>query len=944
LGISSKNIGFFPANELKHIFMIAYQFLKANFQPLFSNRNVQNVQMILRDIIGLLVSILKWRFEEETASSFDDITFKQSDNSEQSESTQLNPGENWRDILVDGDVTDNFFLILDYSRNTSQDIVELALQGISQLSSVSGPIFSEDKSRFVYVSKLMQGILNLMKNPKDHIELSGIAQVVQRLTSNFKLNVLLAQPEIVAIFITEFTNFTLKVMEFLQHVISHGQFEKKDEAEESIDIILQSWVLLLSDEASLSPQINTFIQGCTAKIFKQYVETRLLIARTELEEEEDDEDENRFEEQLNAVGFVGRVEAEGSIRLMNSYIEVKIQQYSQFFQAGEFQNNELSITMLHEELHWIALITGHLVADAGKGESPSVPPEILEVSEKFPETNDPIIILSQNMLMLILLEGECLKKEVTRAKMSPLLSTTLAWFMERWARTYLMPDESREVSPNITKVFGVQEGKVPTATQGALQIIDFMVKKAVLNFEFWSGQIETLKGSVKILLTLAQMFYPPIFLIEIPSYVELIQSYSSQMEKIRNFPPMVQAMLMQAFVTVSDNIGRLITDPAVGETKRKEYLHRLLTPLATNFQSLLQKPDFVKISQTSEVMNNVLRMLEAFRGVSRSIISDDRVIFDFCSPFFNSMVYLIEVYRNCPEVIVSILKFFKDYVEIQTENLDEDQAPALYNAILAVFKKYNELNVGKVRVSKSKALGEEQEKEQYKDISLLLKLLSSLSSQASIHENVQDVVFFGVAMVLPLITKQLLTFPKLCLGYYTLLNVMFVDCPQKMSTLPHDLFKALLSSLEYGINHYEAEVSRRSLEALSALLKYNFDVFNTTQNWGLAEQLKNDPNLLRGVLQFVLQFIIYGDLSTDQTDPASDALLTLICTDQASFFQIVNQLIEKQVDSSHKQRLLTAFNELMSKSQVGMSRKNMEKFRSNVQTFLVNVKSFLMIK
>ena len=55
----------------------------------------------------------------------------------------------------------------------------------------------------------------------------------------------------------------------------------------------------------------------------------------------------------------------------------------------------------------------------------------------------------------------------------------------------------------------------------------------------------------------------------------------------------------------------------------------------------------------------------------------------------------------------------------------------------------------------------ENEKEAYRDILAMLKLLCTLSSQSEEHEQVQDVIFLGISIILPLITTQLLQVFKL---------------------------------------------------------------------------------------------------------------------------------------------------------------------------------------
>ena len=51
------------------------------------------------------------------------------------------------------------------------------------------------------------------------------------------------------------------------------------------------------------------------------------------------------------------------------------------------------LILSHEQTHWLVLIAGHVVADAGEGETPCIPPELMElcVDEDRKGGNNPIL-------------------------------------------------------------------------------------------------------------------------------------------------------------------------------------------------------------------------------------------------------------------------------------------------------------------------------------------------------------------------------------------------------------------------------------------------------------------------------------------------------------------------------------------------------------------------
>jgi hypothetical protein len=132
------------------------------------------------------------------------------------------------------------------------------------------------------------------------------------------------------------------------------------------------------------------------------------------------------------------------------------------------------------------------------------------------------------------------------------------------------------------------------------------------------------------------------------------------------------------------------------------------------------------------------------------------------------------------------------------------------------------------------ALSQEAVKEAYKEVRALLRMLTHLSS-GNLHDaivesappdqaqqlasqiDIAHVVFTGLNTVIPLITDELLQFPKLCRQYFELLAYMLEAYPKKVAQLPANLFGTLMFTLEFGLKHANETVSKESMTALSAL-------------------------------------------------------------------------------------------------------------------------------
>ncbi|RUS28630.1 hypothetical protein BC938DRAFT_481650 [Jimgerdemannia flammicorona] len=230
---------------------------------------------------------------------------------------------------------------------------------------------------------------------------------------------------------------------------------------------------------------------------------------------------------------------------------------------------------------------------------------------------------------------------------------------------------------------------------------------------------------------------------------------------------------------------------------------------------------------------------------------------------------------------------------------------------------------------------EEEADEPYGDISTMLEMLSSV--MASEFEgyarneptpvkpvgavNVSDVVFFGVNIVIPLIDLSMLKvrvsnillftfmvsplssalgwpttlhvfddilaspifvprlqsnsqFPKLCSLYVRLISHLVEFFPDKLVGLPVPLFDNLMDSLEFGIDHDIGDVSRLTLQAISPLALWSH---NEEVRMG-PEAVKHLQGPLNKFLQNIVQLLLFKDFDSDLTDAASEALLSLICS------------------------------------------------------------------
>jgi hypothetical protein len=114
-----------------------------------------------------------------------------------------------------------------------------------------------------------------------------------------------------------------------------------------------------------------------------------------------------------------------------------------------------------------------------------------------------------------------------------------------------------------------------------------------------------------------------------------------------------------------------------------------------------------------------------------------------------------------------------DWVDGQVAFLEAKDTVIVFSFCVRLLEIYSTHNIGKVSVSTSTNLLSEGQTEKYKDLRALLQLLTNLSSKDLIdfacdingeveNPDVAQVVYLGLHIITPLMSVDLLKYPKLC--------------------------------------------------------------------------------------------------------------------------------------------------------------------------------------
>ncbi|XP_046903216.1 exportin-4 isoform X1 [Hypomesus transpacificus] len=966
----------FQEEDLRQIFMLTMDVLQE-----FSRRENLNAQMssVFQRYLALANQVLSWNFLPPNLGRHYIAMFESTQN------VMLKPTETWREALLDTRVMDLFFTVHRKIREDS-DMAQDSLQCLAQLASMHGPIFPDESAQVSYLAHLVEGLLSMINGIEiEDSEAVGISNIISNLITTFPRSTLTALPSEL---FTSFINcLTLLTCSFGRSAALEEVLDKDDMVYmEAYDRLLESWLTLVQDD-------EHFPRGCfvqpAVQVFNSYIQchlaapdgTRNLTANGVASHEDDEiselqeDDRELFSDQLASIGMLGRIAANHCIPLLTSLLEERVTRLHGQLQrtqqhllasphAGSVDRKVLDD--LYEDIHWLILVTGYLLADDAQGETPLIPPEVMEYSinhstevdinstlqvlgspgekaSSIPGCNrtDSVIRLLSAVLRTSEVESRATRASLT-GLLSPQMGKDIVWFLRRWAKTYLLVDEKLygQISMALSTAFGAD-------TEGAKWIVGYLLEKVINNLSVWSSEPELANETVELLVTLVEKRERANIVVQCENWWNLAKQFASRSPPLHLLSSSVQRTLMKALVL--GGFAHMDSDT------KQQYWTEVLHPLQQRFLSLINQENFAQISQEEGVKREIVATLEALCGIAEATQIDNVAsLFSFLMDFLSSCIGLMEVYRNTPETINLIIEVFVEVAHKQICYLGESKSMKLYEACLTLLQVYSKNNLGRKRSDVA------AEEDQYQDLLLIMELLTNLLSKEFIDfsdtggsdevfrgqeqgtaasgrsVSAADVVLFGVNIVLPLMSQDLLKFPSLCNQYYKLITFICEIFPEKIPQLPEELFKSLMFSLELGMTAMSSEVSQLCLEALSPLAEQCAKT-----------QEKDTPLFIatRHFLKLVFDMLVLQKHNTEMTVAAGEALYTLVCLHQTEYSELVESLLSTQRDAVIYQRLADAFNKLTASSTPpSMDRKQKLAFLKSLEEFVANVGGLLCVK
>ncbi|KAL9225514.1 hypothetical protein vseg_001428 [Gypsophila vaccaria] len=724
------------------------------------------------------------------------------------------------------------------------------------------------------------------------------------------------------------------------------------------DILLDTWAALLApiESSSRNPPLPTESISAAANLFALIVESELKAASASAFDDDDGNDYLQasifgMDERLSSYGLIARASIEYSVPFLTKLF---LERFAQLHQM----RGKSDPTAILEEIYSLLLITGHVLAEEGEGELPLVPEAIqMHFAGCTEGDKHPVIVLSSSILQFAEQSGD---PEIRAAIFSPRLLEAIIWFVARWSRTYLMPPEGNGTGDGSYLPEQLQHSRKALFdyfgehSQGKF-VLNIIVRVSMTALISYPGEKDLQELTCRHLLHgLVRRRDICSHLVSLDSWRDLANSFATGKTLFSLGTPHQRSLARTLAISAS---GLRNSDES------NQYVRDLMHHMTAYLVDLSSKHDLKKASQQPETIFVVSCLLDRLRGAaSASEPRTQKAIYEMGCSVMKPILSLLEIYKDESGVVYLLLKFVVQWVDGQIIYLETHETTVLIDFCMSLLRMYSFHNIGKITLSRSSALVSEAKTEKYKDLRALVQLLTNLCSKdlvdfstdsvESESINIGQVVYFGLHIITPLISLDLLKFPKLCRDYFSLISHMLEVYPEMIAQLNTEAFVHVLGTLDFGLRHQDSEVVDKCLRALKALASYHYKE-TISGKVGLGSHAggfrdadgKFQEGILSRFLPSLLQLLLFEDYSTDLVSSAADAVLPLILCEQNLYQRLCNELIEKQTDPTLKTRLASALHTLTSANQLStvLDRINYQRFRKNMLNFLVEVRGFLRI-
>ncbi|XP_067899254.1 ran-binding protein 17-like isoform X2 [Heterodontus francisci] len=810
---------------------------------------------------------------------------------------------NWRTVLLDMSTLQLFF---DLYHCIPPSLSPLVLSCLAQLASVRRSLFSNTE-RATFLTRLMKGVQGILENPQglsDANNYHEFCRFLARLKTNYQLGEIVmveGYPEIIRLI----ANFTVTSLQ-------HWEF-----APNSVHYLLSLWQRMVASVPFVKSSEPHLMEIYAPEVTKAYITSRLesvpLIIRDGLEDPLDDT--GLVFQQLEQLCTVSRCEYEKTCALLVQLFDQSAQTYQELLRSPSGRNIEIAVQ--EGRLAWLIYIVGAVIGG-----------RLTFTCTDEQDTMDGELVY--RVFQLVNLIDSRLPQSGNEK-----IELAMLNFFDQFRKTYIGDQLHRS-----SKVY-VRISEVLSLTDET-RVLEAFVAKVVNNLKCWGRSELVISRTLQFLNDLSVGYAILKKLVKIDAVRFMLQNHTCE-----HFPFLgisehfhLGDAVLRCRTTFYIALTRLLLVD-LGEDEDEFELFML--PLTTTFETLTQL--FNSNFKQDKAKCMLIGLSRDLRGIAFALNTKASytMLFNWLYPGYISILQrAIELWYHEPSCTTPILKLMAELVHNRSQRLNfEVSSP---NGIL-LFREASKMisTYGNQILSLRNITKDQVYPLKLKGISICFSALKAALCGNYVSFGVfqlygdnhfDNALQAFLKMLLSVCHSDLLSYRKLSLSYYSLLECLTQDHMTFIASLEPHVVIYIMTSLSEGLNALDTEISSACCASLDYVVTYLFKQLAKSNKKSLRQRqvaqegerllctMQQNPELLQQMLSILMNCIIFEDCRNQWS--MSRPLLGLILLNEKYFGELRRNLISNQ-HPEQQPALNACFEKLMEGVQQSLLIKNRDR-------------------
>lgn len=944
----------FEVTDLRMIFKLCMRMLAeiSQVEGAFPN----HVLIILKLLLQIVENILTWHFV--SLELHKNITHLMETNYEAEYALPLKLATGWKDIILDPQVVELFFHLHWKIRDNPQ-LTHCTLNCLSQLASLSGPVMSDVEAKKKYVIQFLEYFIKLTSNCMimDR-EALGVSYMADKLHVNSDMFFVNEIPRhLYYRFIREICDLTCS---FSQRAANDDSADYDVSLyDEAFNVMVKVWnkifkiFSIIKNERDFPDEMY---RDVCAVIFDNFLTSRLsppnglrfkVYNDSKEMDELDEDDKVKYEAQLECIASFSMKLLDYALPTLAKFIDERTDELKNLCQRSDVHEQERIV--IFEDLHWLIMLAGHILTQEFHPQDNEVIPEsiktyslsqssVIDVNTSLrlltvtdcqavsaperrtlAERSDHVIWLISSILRISSLETNLVEKQLLD-RLSPLLSSSILWFLKVWSQIYLFCEETEY---NISYIFvAAFSENSPLADS----LVELILHKIYTNLKLYSSDKNVSEDTASLLVAFVKNKSRASCIVNKDTYWNIMR-----LREDVQLSNSIKRDIMSAFVFAG--VG-------VGDEECYTYYNQILKPLTEELKAILYSQYFSRDCHSEHIKSQICNITDTLIGSLLGITASQAApVSTYIMPLLPDLVSLINHFRNYHEMIHLILEFFDTFTDSLLGFLSETDSHNFYAICMKLVEIYVYFSSGTASAEKMR------EEIMHDDLSTFIRIVTNILTkdiiEIQIVENTTqnciapvDVCMYSLKGLLPIMNVDLLKFPELCTNYFTLLLYACELHAEKICTEPREFILGILATVELGLT--TLNTTRLCCDIIYVLVKF------ISTNSNLVPQLVFE--IVRPFTDILLSLILSQQINSECIPNLSNALFCLICCYKDYFSTLVDKLVNLQPDEEIRQRLCKEFVNLTRNVNADLTKASRMNFLKAFEVFTKNTQGFLFIK